>query len=234
MAQTLHAIDETARLAERVYQRLKDAITDGALAPGMRLRQAELADDLGVSRAPVSHALHLLKHQGLVRESGRRGVEITPMDLDHVRNIYQLRTSLDSLAARLLAERIAAGRAPADAPERLETSLKAAEAFDVTTPLTARVRADMAFHQEIHSLCGNPAISEALDPLWPHIGRAMNTVLSASDVRTRAWEEHAAIAGLILAGDPDGAAAAAWEHSARAGRETEERLRRQVSARSCA
>ena len=54
-----------------------------------------------MSRQPVSHALHLLKSQGLVRESGRKGFEVAPVDPTRLRQLYEVRGALDGLAARL-------------------------------------------------------------------------------------------------------------------------------------
>ena len=125
--QVLDAVPVAPMLVEQVYQRLRDAITDGSLPPGRRVRQGELADRLGVSRAPISHALHLLKHQGLVIESGRRGVEIAPIDPDQLRDVYQIRAALDSLAARLLAGRFAGGEIDANGSRRLEEALRTGE-----------------------------------------------------------------------------------------------------------
>ncbi|WP_312085010.1 GntR family transcriptional regulator, partial [Brevundimonas sp.] len=62
MTHAMDSISAAPMLVEQVYQRLRAAITDGSLAPGQRVRQGELAENLGVSRAPISHALHLLKH----------------------------------------------------------------------------------------------------------------------------------------------------------------------------
>ena len=225
MQNTLTFVEAAPALTELVYQRLRDAIMDGALAPGQRLLQSELAEMLGVSRAPVSHVLHLLRHQGLVRESGRRGVEIAPVDPDGLRNIYQLRSALDALAARLLANRFATGAAGVDARSRLETVLAEGLALDPAVPLTERVRKDLAFHKEILSLCGNPSISEALAPVWPHVGRAMNAVLAADELRTRAWLEHQTIVAFILEGNAVEAARAAHDHASRAGEEAVQRLR---------
>lgn len=225
MTQTMDSISAAPMLVEQVYQRLRTAITNGSLAPGQRVRQGELADHLGVSRAPISHALHLLKHQGLVIESGRRGVEIAPIDPDQLRNVYQIRAALDSLAARLLAQRFADGRIDAEEVRRLDQALAAGDGIRPKTPLSERVAVDVAFHQAIYLLCGNPTIEETLAPLWPHIQRAMNAVLAADEIRTRAWQEHTQIVALVRAGDPEGAAGAAWSHAANAGSETEQRLR---------
>src|ERR1700737_4553508 len=65
-------LDLAPNLIDQVYARILDAITDRTLLPGQRIRQNELAEKLGVSRQPVSHALHLLHRQGLVPESRRR------------------------------------------------------------------------------------------------------------------------------------------------------------------
>src|SRR5215831_16763518 len=97
-------------LIDQVYARILEAITDRRLVPGQRIRQNELAEKLGVSRQPVSHALHLLHKQGLVAESGRRGFEVTGLDPERIRQLYEVRGALDALAAQL-----AAGRAGIDA-----------------------------------------------------------------------------------------------------------------------
>jgi DNA-binding GntR family transcriptional regulator len=225
MTHAMDSISAAPMLVEQVYQRLRAAITDGSLAPGQRVRQGELAENLGVSRAPISHALHLLKHQGLVIESGRRGVEIAPLDPDQLRDVYQIRAALDSLASRLLAQRFADGRVSDAEAKRLDAVLAAGDAIQPKTPLAERAALDVAFHQVIYGLCGNPTIEETLAPLWPHIQRAMNAVMAVDEIRTRAWREHAEIVRLVRAGDAEGAASAAWSHAANAGSETEQRLR---------
>src|SRR5947209_3070379 len=70
-------IDAQPVLIDQAYERLVEAIADGTLAPGQRIRQEELAAMLGVSRQPVSHALQLLKRQRLVEETGKRGLAVT-------------------------------------------------------------------------------------------------------------------------------------------------------------
>src|SRR5260370_7074972 len=100
-------LDPQPALIDRAYERLVEAIADGTLAPGQRIRQEELGRMLGVSRQPVSHALQLLKQQKLVEESGRRGLTVCTVDAASIRELYQVRTALDALAARLAAERVA-------------------------------------------------------------------------------------------------------------------------------
>src|SRR6201991_4315809 len=115
-------LDLTPNLIDQAYARILEAITDRTLLPGQRIRRKERAEKLGVSRQPVSHALHLLHRQGLVAESGRRGFEVTRQDPSRIRQLYEVRSAIDALAARL-----AAGRVKADPAWRalLEAALQA-------------------------------------------------------------------------------------------------------------
>ncbi|MGY8661442.1 GntR family transcriptional regulator [Bradyrhizobium sp. UFLA05-109] len=215
-------LDPLPNLIDQVYARVLEAITDRTLQPGQRIRQNELADKLGVSRQPVSHALHLLHRQGLVAESGRRGFEVTQLDPTRIRQLYEVRSAIDALAARLAAERIArdaAGR------ERLAAALRAGHAITRKTSLNELIVLDVEFHCAIYHLAGNPVIEETIAPQWPHMRRSMATVLSELDYRDSAWAEHATIAGHVLAGEAKAAERAALAHAQTAGRLTEERLR---------
>jgi DNA-binding GntR family transcriptional regulator len=221
----LQALPATQSLIDRTYQQLLEAIADGTLAPGQRLRQANLADRMGVSRQPVSHALHLLKRQGLVEETGRQGLRIVPLDPIRVMQLYQVREAIDGLAARLAAQLVAARFADTGELDSLQRQLTAGAAFDAATPIPTLVRADTDFHRTLYRLSGNPAIEEMTAPLWPHLMRSMAAVLREPDYAARVWRhEHAAILHHILAGDPSGAETAARDHAATAGRVTAEQL----------
>ena len=215
-------LDPAPNLIDQVYARILEAIIDHSLPPGHRIRQNELADRLGVSRQPVSHALHLLHRQGLVSESGRRGFEVTQLDPKRIRQLYEVRGAIDALAARL-----AAGRAKTDAAARarLEAALQAGRAIDGRTPLTQLIARDVDFHSAIHRLSGNPAIEEMMAPQWPHMRRSMATVLAELDYRENAWTEHETIAAHILSGNAKAAEGAALAHALNVGRMTEERLK---------
>ena len=209
-------------LINQVYERILEAITDRTLLPGQRIRQNEVAEKLGVSRQPVSHALHLLHRQGLITESGRRGFEVTQLDPERIRHLYEVRGAIDALAARLAAERAntdATGRAA------LEAALHAGRGIDRKTPLAKLIALDVDFHGAIYRLAGNSALQEMIAPQWPHMRRSMATVLAELDYRESAWSEHEAIAAAILAGKAEDAEAAAQAHALTAGRRTEERLR---------
>jgi DNA-binding GntR family transcriptional regulator len=214
-------LDPLPNLIDQVYARILEAIIDRSLPPGHRIRQNELADKLGVSRQPVSHALHLLHLQGLVSESGRRGFEVTQLDPERIRQLYEVRGAIDALAARLAATRVktdAAGRV------QLEAALEAGRAIDGNTGLAQLIARDVDFHSAIYRLSGNPAISEMIAPKWLHMRRSMATVLADLDYREIAWAEHATIAAHILSGNAKAADGAALAHAIDAGRRTEEGL----------
>ena len=214
-------VDLTPNLIHQVYGRILDAIVDRTQPPGHRIRQAELAERLGVSRQPVSHALHLLHQQGLVAESGRKGFQVTRLDPTRIRQLYEVRGAIDGLAARLAAARIGSD---AIGQAELERALQAGRDADDTTPLTILIARDVDFHRAIYRLSGNPAIEETVSTQWPHMRRSMATVLAELGYRASAWAEHEAIAARILKGDVDGAEAAARAHAVTAGRFTEQRL----------
>src|SRR5258707_10575777 len=159
-------LDPLPNLIDQVYARILEAIPDRPLPPGHRLRQTELAERLGVSRQPVSHALHLLHRQGLVAESGRRGFEVTRLDPSRIRQLYEVRSAIDALAARL-----AAGRARTDASGRaqLEAALQAGRAIDKNTPLPRLVAPAGDFSRAIFPLSGQPPVEETDAPAWPRI-----------------------------------------------------------------
>jgi DNA-binding GntR family transcriptional regulator len=90
---------ETAQ--DLALEALREAILVGALAPGERLRQEELAATFETSRIPVREALRALSYEGLVRSEPNRGFTVTGLSADEIEEIYELRTVLESHAVRL-------------------------------------------------------------------------------------------------------------------------------------
>jgi DNA-binding GntR family transcriptional regulator len=221
---TLGPLASTPILIDRVYDQLMVEISECRLRPGQRIRQAELAASLGVSRQPVSHALQLLKRQRLVEDVGRKGLQVTSIEPSVIRNLYQLRTALDGLATRLAAEQVASGIADAAALLDVRVALEQGMALEPDAASGDFVRADVAFHRAVYHLSGNPAIGDVVSSQWAHLMRAMATVLASQDYRRRAWTEHREILRLVLAGEAKNAEIAARRHTDDAGRETIRRL----------
>ena len=192
MASTLIKIETTPDLVDQVYTSLLDAISDGSLAPGARITQEDIAEQLAVSRQPVLQAMRLLKKDGFVLHAPGRGVLVAPLDVVALVQIYQVRSTLDALAARLAAQ----------ARQRIDSRLirqgrEAARGLDVK----AMVAADAAFHTAIYAASGNPLIAQSVRLHWHHIRRAMGAVLQVSTMRESVWDEHEAIACAIENGN---------------------------------
>jgi len=222
----LQPLDPQPALIDRAYERLVAAIADGTLAPGQRIRQEELGRALGVSRQPISHALQLLKQQKLVEEHGRRGLIVSEIDAARVRELYQVRSALDALAARLAADRAARRAIAAPQQQAAEHALAAGLALPLDAPVLAFIQADVAFHTALYRLSGNRAIEDTVAAQWPHLKRSMAAVLDDPEQRPLVWAEHREILRCVLAGDPAGAERSARSHTDRAGAETARRLSR--------
>lgn len=215
MPAQLLQLEATPDLVDRVYRSLLDAISDGSLAPGQRLTQEEIAQQLAVSRQPVLQALRLLKKDGFVQDAPGRGLQVAPLDIQAIRHIYQVRGALDALAARLAAQR----RYQLD-PALLDAGRAAARGDNVA----AMIEADLAFHRALYEAAGNPLIGESAQLHWRHLKRVMGAVLQEMGQREAVWDEHQAIAEAIAAGDGERAARLIEEHSLHASQVLGERL----------
>lgn len=221
----LKPVTQEAALTDRVRDAILEAIVDGSLRPGERLAQARIAENLGVSRQPVSHALSVLKEQGIVVELGRKGLTVVPIDAAHVRHLYQVRGALDALAARLAAERVKSGQADARSLDELQVMVQTNGRSRATAG--QQVDADIAFHTAIYALSANPILQELARPHWVQFRRCMLTVLEDDDIRADVWPEHDKILAAIVNGDANSAASAAQQHTHRAGESTAARLMQQ-------
>lgn len=202
---------------DQVFDALLASIALGELKPGQRIRQSALARDLQVSRQPVSHALQLLKHAGLLRDSGRQGLEVTPIDPEYMRQLYQARKALEVMATGLAAQRVADRVVSAQEVAALTHALQHGEqALAQGEPLAVLVRADLEFHRAMYRLSGNAAVEHMMNTRWAHLMRAMLIVLDEPQTPARAWEEHAEMTHYVLSGNVLEAADLAGRHMQRA------------------
>jgi DNA-binding GntR family transcriptional regulator len=90
--------------ASQVFERLQEAIVRGELAPGTKLREADLSAEYGISRGPLREALHRLEGRRLIQKIPNVGAQVVSLSLPEIREIFQIRENLESLACRLAAE----------------------------------------------------------------------------------------------------------------------------------
>jgi DNA-binding GntR family transcriptional regulator len=135
---------------------IREAIIDGRLAPGQRLKEEELARELGMSRTPVREALLLLQSEGLVASIPRRGATVRSYAADDLDDMYQLRAVLEGYAARRAATRISP-----DDVARLEESCAKFDRLRAEDDLRDLVKENLFFHNVILDAAG----SDRLGPL---------------------------------------------------------------------
>jgi DNA-binding GntR family transcriptional regulator len=223
---SLIALTASPDLIDQVHDRLLAAIVDGTLAPGARVTQESVAARLGVSRQPVSHALLLLKRRGLLIEHGKRGLVVAPLDAQRIRDLYQVRESLEALVAELAARRAASGKLTERERRTAREALVKGANLSADAAIVDLVAADVSFHSALHVMSGNTAITEMISDQWPHFMRSMGSVLTETTIRQRVWSEHAHVLAAVLDGNPDKAATLMRHHVAGAGEDTARRLER--------
>jgi DNA-binding GntR family transcriptional regulator len=213
-------------LVEQVVNAIVSEIVDGDLPANSRLIQDELARAYGVSRQPVQQALLLLRDRGMVREAPGRGLIVSPLDVDFVRNLYEVRAMLDGLAARLAAER-GSERAKSEGQVYLDAGRAAVESGS----LHDQIEADMRFHGFINELSGNSLIGETTAPHWPYLRRVMGEVLrDDAQMPQTILGEHVAILDAIIAGNAAEAESLSRDHISRAAKIFVQRLQAQMAA----
>ena len=206
-------------LVDQVYQAIRKQILSGTLNPKSPLRQEELAEQLGVSRQPVSHALVLLEREGLVSDYGRKGKMVAPIVPEQLRNLYQVRGAIDGLAAYLCATRV-----NNDVRNLLTKLVDQGDAATGNGSIQSLALADIAFHRALYEQSGNPEIMRLADQSWSHMVRSMHQVLEDQSLRSGIWDDHRAIAEAIIDGDSELARERATEHANSAGQMTYQRL----------
>jgi DNA-binding GntR family transcriptional regulator len=207
----MRRIRRTSDLTERVAQRLREAILRGDFGPGRRLRQEEVAESLGVSRAPVRQALVILDAEGLVVTEGSRGVVVAPLTVDMIRDLYEFRTGVERHVAECLAKR-------SDIDWTHVRALVAAGSRASTTDRAAQIDYDLRFHSALYDALGNRILSDVMRGQWINMRRGMAATTAIAGYSKQIWDEHAAILDAIVAQEPERAGALAAAHTIAASR----------------
>lgn len=133
-----------------VEAQLRDAILNGRIAPGERIVEAELARQMGISRAPVREAARRLESVGLLVARPRHGFAVREFTARQVEDLYQVRIELEGMACTL-----ACRAAPDDALARLVPQVDAMVARAGAASRAERVALDLGFHLRLAELSGN-------------------------------------------------------------------------------
>jgi DNA-binding GntR family transcriptional regulator len=134
---------------------IRKAIVDGRLDPGSRLKEEELARELGISRTPVREALLVLQAEGLIESTPNRGATVRSYDAADLDDLYQLRALLEGFAARLAAARITA-----EEVDRLRDSCERFVGLRADDDVTELVQENVRFHDVILSAAGSQRLAQ--------------------------------------------------------------------------
>ncbi len=203
----MHILRPQLTLVEQVYDAILSQIESGRYGGDSRLVQEEVAETLGVSRQPVRQALLLLRNEGVLMNAPGRGLMVVPLEAAKVRDLYEIRASLDALASRKAAERGSA-RARTEGPGFIARGRAAVRADS----LPEMIAADMAFHHFLYELSGNPLIAETAAPHWSYLRCVMRAVLVTAATPPEIWNQHDAILQAVMRGDAAEAEQLAREH----------------------
>lgn len=205
---------ERGDLVDQVVDEIVAAIVTGQFAPGAKLVEMQIGEQLGVSRGPVREAFRRLEQMGLVVKVPYRGTFVATLTVDDVRELHDLRAPLEGLAARLVAEE----GGPA-AAERLAGILDAMRRLPPSGDHSRTITLDADFHDTLIALSGHRLLQE----LWATIGVRLRSFLMLKRKRLyqtahEAAALHEAIVEAIAAGDGPAAEKAAYQHAIEAGR----------------
>jgi len=199
--------NETAKTsrAEHAYQKLMDAIRSGALRPGYRIREVELAEWLQISRTPVREAIRRLESEGLVQSAAHKGMVVAELDYQAVMELYQMREVLEGTAAALAAKH---------ASEAEVYALR--EIFNQEAALTddpaAQALKNQAFHNALYHAAHNRYLLKSLNSLRDSLTLLGATTYQVSGRNHEALVEHERILDAIAKGDSVAAEQAARDH----------------------
>lgn len=217
----MDAIKPKKSLVDETYEALIDSICSGELPAGERLNQDQIAQQLNVSRQPVNSAVAILRANGFVEDTGRRGVVVTALQPSHFQSIYEFRAIVEPFAVSLATTNLSD-----DKLREAEDTLRSGHQASSEGNVKSLLQADMSFHEMIYRWSGNHVIENSMRANWPHIQRAMAEVLKHPGTAIPTWQEHSEIISCMADGRVEDATAAMKNHIERAGTDTMEALLR--------
>lgn len=200
-------MDEYLPLRDVVFKTLRQAILKGELAPGERLMEIQLADRLGVSRTPIREAIRKLELEGLVLMIPRKGAEVAKISEQNLRDVLEVRRSLEELAISLSCERITEEemRELEEIQTQFATAVKEGDAMKIA-------QADENYHELIYNSTRNQKLVQILNNLREQMYRYRLEYIKDEDKRQILLIEHDHILKALSLRHVDEARRAIREH----------------------
>ncbi len=201
-----------ASMVDQAYDQLRHRILDNIWPPGYQALEQEVALELGMSRTPVREAMMRLQNEGLVEVVPRHGMRVLPVSPTDMREIYEILTALECMAAELVARRSLS-------ETELQPLVDATDAMDQALrddDLDAWAAADERFHAQLIELAGNRQLQQTVLNYWDRAHRARMFSLKLRPKPINSTREHMQLVERLRAGDAEGAALVNRGHRQRA------------------
>jgi DNA-binding GntR family transcriptional regulator len=197
--------EEIKPLRDHIADTVRTLIIEGKMVPGERLREPDLAGQLGVSRTPLREALRLLESEGFVQVLPRRGAVVSPLSVRDATEIYQVKGALESLAARLACAKIS--------PSQLAQLGSINDAIERGPSDHSRIlQLNAEFHHVLSDVADNEKLSQYIRLLRRQALRYNYIYLSTLSHLEDSVREHRAILSALAAGDAAGVERCVREH----------------------
>jgi len=194
--------------ADKVFDVIRQAIITGELYPNQRLVESEIARKLEISRTPVRDALNRLKIQGYVSQLPRRGWIVVPHSKRHIRNLFEVRDALESMAVRLACQRVTQEQLDR-AAQYHEQSKEVLHGQDVAR----LVELNIAFHMELYEGCDNEQLLSLIKTFMDSfLYTRLVRVFTAKDWQRNVITQHGCILQAVEQRNPRRAEKAIHEH----------------------
>ena len=186
------------KVTDWVYEEVREAIIDLRLKPGEPLREATMAEQLGVSKTPVREALTRLEQEGLVETASFKGAVVSGYSDHDLREIYELRELLEGAAARAATETAS----PAMLAHLRDLTARSRTLRDegrLTELADLLGEFDIVIYEQVE----NQRIRALIQNLQAHLGRIGRLTQEIPGRVAASVEEHAAIVEAMAGHDPD-------------------------------
>ncbi len=207
MNQMLRVPREETSLRQRTTQTLRKAILDGLFTPGQKLSERELCESLDVSRSCVRESLQHLQAEGLITIIPHRGPEVTTISPKEVRDIYEVRANLESLAGRGFANNASPSQVLA-----LRAKLTELARPEVAEDKATMLNVKNQFYDILIEGCGNLVAGQMLKQLNNRVTVLRRISMSQPGRLPNTIKELDAIVTAIEHGDGDTASRLCAEH----------------------
>ncbi len=187
-----------ASLVGDVAERIRKSVASGLLRPGDAINESQLAERLSISRGTVREAIRVLIGEGLLVKSPNRTARVAELTLEKSWEIYSIRSLLEGLAARILAQRLL--------PEQHERLMAICHAMDEAANANDRASfadCDLALHEAILRFSGHETLYES----WRRQSAWIALIFSVQEYTVESMRataaEHLRIVAAIASQDPE-------------------------------